>query len=334
MDNPYKILQVDSSASQEVIKAAYRALIKSKDNHPDLGGDVKTAQKLNGAYSLLSHPESRRKVDAELNRNQTQGGWEKKTLTPLMVVCLHCGSVNSVPFRSFIYNSSCGQCRNPFYEKLSKKKQPKTTTNFRTGTENWGEKPQNQPKSKSPSNPFKVAVFLYERHLFVRATEQLYEILNQDEKNAEALHLLGMCFYRLLRFEDAVQQFGKSVQVTPDHFLSHLYLGKALMRLKNYNQAVFYLKKASQQQPQNEKLVLLLANCYFMSSQYEESAEHFGQVVQLDPKNANSLFLMGMSYFKTKNYSKAFESFRKGRSFFPENPKFDRMLKTTVNLMT
>ena len=68
MKNYYEILEVKSDTSDEVIKAAYKALIKKY--HPDNGSkNDPTGEKLrlvNEAYDVLSDPEKRRKYDIQL----------------------------------------------------------------------------------------------------------------------------------------------------------------------------------------------------------------------------------------------------------------------------
>jgi len=70
--NPYKILQVDQEASPEVIEAAFRRLAKMY--HPDVssGRDaVERMAALNTAHDLLEDPVSRRVIDRDLARQET-----------------------------------------------------------------------------------------------------------------------------------------------------------------------------------------------------------------------------------------------------------------------
>jgi len=69
MIDPYKVLEINNRASSLVIKAAYRALIKSA--HPDHGGSETKVKELNLAYEILSDNKKRREYDAS---NQDKSG--------------------------------------------------------------------------------------------------------------------------------------------------------------------------------------------------------------------------------------------------------------------
>ena len=62
--DPYKILQVDSEAEDEVIQAAYRRL--ARKYHPDLAATDEAAQRMsaiNAAWELIGDPAARQAFD-------------------------------------------------------------------------------------------------------------------------------------------------------------------------------------------------------------------------------------------------------------------------------
>jgi len=61
MFDPYKILGIKKTASNEAIKKAYRK--KSMKCHPDQGGDAEEFARLNKAYKILIDDEKRQKFD-------------------------------------------------------------------------------------------------------------------------------------------------------------------------------------------------------------------------------------------------------------------------------
>jgi hypothetical protein len=59
----YKILQVDPRAHPEIIRSAYRTLLRVMGKHPDLGGDSTEARSIIAAYSTLSDARRREAYD-------------------------------------------------------------------------------------------------------------------------------------------------------------------------------------------------------------------------------------------------------------------------------
>ena len=64
--NYYRMLNVQPDASQEVIRASYRALLQKLKLHPDLGGEQWSASHINRAYNVLKNPEKRAAYDKKL----------------------------------------------------------------------------------------------------------------------------------------------------------------------------------------------------------------------------------------------------------------------------
>jgi curved DNA-binding protein CbpA len=69
LPNFYEVLEVSPRASQEVVQAAYRALVRNY--HPDLNASpdaVGRILQLNAAYAVLGNPEHRARYDLECAR--------------------------------------------------------------------------------------------------------------------------------------------------------------------------------------------------------------------------------------------------------------------------
>jgi curved DNA-binding protein CbpA len=70
--DPYKILQVDSEAEDEVIQAAYRRL--AQKYHPDLASGSEAMERMvaiNAAWELIGEPERRAAYDRSVRRART-----------------------------------------------------------------------------------------------------------------------------------------------------------------------------------------------------------------------------------------------------------------------
>ena len=64
----YALLQVHPTATVEVIKKAYHVLMQK--HHPDRGGDLQQAQRINLAYDILIDTRKRADYDQRLLRKQ------------------------------------------------------------------------------------------------------------------------------------------------------------------------------------------------------------------------------------------------------------------------
>ena len=59
----YRLLQVDPAAHPEIVRAAYRTLLRVLGKHPDVGGWDSEASAIIEAYATVSNPERRRAYD-------------------------------------------------------------------------------------------------------------------------------------------------------------------------------------------------------------------------------------------------------------------------------
>ena len=75
----YALLHVQADAPMPVIKASYRAMMQKLGHHPDKGGDVSFAQRLNAAVKVLCDPATRAAYDALRTQHISQSSPSQST---------------------------------------------------------------------------------------------------------------------------------------------------------------------------------------------------------------------------------------------------------------
>lgn len=111
--NFYRILSVQPDAPTEVIKASYRALMRDLKKHPDLGGDVWSAQVLNEAYATLVDPAKRLAYDRLLFKRYTKQPLRNPISgcpPAISIFCPFCKRPLSRPAKP---SETCPSCRSP-----------------------------------------------------------------------------------------------------------------------------------------------------------------------------------------------------------------------------
>jgi curved DNA-binding protein CbpA len=108
--NYYRILQVQPDASQAVIHASYKAIMRVLKVHPDLGGTHWNATIVNEAFSVLRDHPRRVAYDRELFERYTKKIWDVDRLPIISYFCPFCKR----PFaRQATANETCPSCRSP-----------------------------------------------------------------------------------------------------------------------------------------------------------------------------------------------------------------------------
>lgn len=103
MVNYYEVLQIHTKADHAVIRAAYRTLMKELGNHPDHGGNIRDAQRINEAYENLIDPQKRQIVDRRWNKSQNAPSKHQ-----ILVRCSQCKTLNKLSHKT--NKAKCGKC--------------------------------------------------------------------------------------------------------------------------------------------------------------------------------------------------------------------------------
>ncbi len=187
---------------------------------------------------------------------------------------------------------------------------------------------------------------------FEEAKKELAEIIKSDEKNVEALKLLGLCHINLGEFKEGQRVFETVVKYKDDasswFYLANCYDNRddylhaiaayeEVLRMRSSyvdaykNLAVVYVKNKEPQKAvdtvkkaldyvTDDYTVYYIAGTACMAlKKFDEAVEFLEKAIGLNPEHSQLYNNLGTCYVTIGNLDKAYENFLKASEYDPEN---------------
>jgi tetratricopeptide (TPR) repeat protein len=103
---------------------------------------------------------------------------------------------------------------------------------------------------------FNHALLLIQRGDFAAAVPLLEKVVREDDRDAEAYHMLGLCQRKLERYDEALRSDGRALAIEPHHRGAHAAIGETYLALNQPAKA-------------KEHLAVLDADCWFGCTEYD-----------------------------------------------------------------
>lgn len=144
---------------------------------------------------------------------------------------------------------------------------------------------------------------MYARALLAARNYNLaFDILNQllelDDKNAAAYDFRARVQVLQGKFQEAVADARKAVELTPDSVEFRINLGSALQRAGNNQEAAIELRSALQLDENNARAHLLLGIVLRDNFEAREALSHHETAARLAPDNDRMLFELGLTRYE------------------------------------
>ena len=188
---------------------------------------------------------------------------------------------------------------------------------------------------------------------FEEAKEILAKNLSDEEKDVEALKLLGLCNVNLNDYNEAKSNFETVVKYNPEDATSWFYLAltydnlddplhaipayKEVIRLRereieaykclcviymkngDVEEAINYGKKALEITDNDYSIFYIIGTAYMSIKNFDESVHYLEKALELNPEHSQIYNNLGTSYLTIGNMEKAYENFKKASELDPEN---------------
>ena len=302
--NPYKLLGLDIQASMEVIKAAYKALMKSS-GHPDLGGEKDFAQKLNEAYQILSDKDKRRELDLTLKSQANNSCY---------ILCVHCQALNSLQNPQSARQAKCYQCNNPFIGEFVKER--KTYNRNKRST-----------SSRKELIDEKMAYEFYTRRMYYRAVREYRYLASQNIKEAYYYYyMVGNCYYKQSQFRESLANFLKSLDRNRDYWEASLQAGRALMQMSQYAEALIHFENILDKVDKPYQVQAHVGICRYKMGMFTKAIKELIEVIEIDPTFEQAVYFLALSFYQMHDFNRAKKYFMIAKFHYTNNPKIIEMI--------
>jgi protein O-GlcNAc transferase len=144
------------------------------------------------------------------------------------------------------------------------------------------------------------------------------QILKKQPKNIDALHLLGLIFFRLENYDQAIKQISRVVALNPHDADAYFNLGNVFFGKKQFDDAIANYKKAIQYNPNIIEAYDNLGNAHIEKKQLEEAIACYQEVIQINPHYAAAYNNLGIALQENRQLDEAIPYFQKALSLKPD----------------
>jgi tetratricopeptide (TPR) repeat protein len=155
---------------------------------------------------------------------------------------------------------------------------------------------------------------------------QFLDQLPENERDAEALNMLGASLAKLGRSVDAERSFRETIQRFPHHLAAYHNLGQFYLERQSYAQAIIVLQDGLKMFPQSARLLRALGMACQLSGRFEDAHSAFERWVQLDPENDEAYAVLGDSYLESGAYDSALANLTKAAQLNPRSARVQYLL--------
>ncbi len=141
--------------------------------------------------------------------------------------------------------------------------------------------------------------------------------LDVTQNNYIAHNNLGVAYYKLGRYQEAIEAYKQAIRIKPDYADAHYNLGVACDKLSRWQDEIEAYKQAIKIKPNYAKAYYNLGISYEDLGRYPDAVEAYKQAIQIKPDYAEAYINLGVTYCKLGRYQDATEACKKALTIKP-----------------
>ena len=158
---------------------------------------------------------------------------------------------------------------------------------------------------------------------FDEAIENFRKAIQINPNFSEAQYNLGNALAAKGRFDEAIENYYKAIQINPNYCEALNNLGIALADKGRFDEAIENYRKAIQINPNFSKALNNLGGTLLHQGRIDEAIENFRKTIQINPNFSEALDNLGVALATKGRFDEAIENYRKAIQI---NPNFSDAL--------
>ena len=128
------------------------------------------------------------------------------------------------------------------------------------------------------------------------ALEKKIKLAEDEPENSQIRFELGKTFFDREEYETSMKYFGEFVSLVPNDVGAMDFIGTSLIRLERYNDAVTEYKKILDVDPQNKKVMTDISSCYKDLQNFRAARTYAKKATAVDPGYGLGWIALGEVY--------------------------------------
>ena len=216
-------------------------------------------------------------------------------------------------------------------------------------------------------NPLSKLLKLYKSRNFVRAEKEYLNISKKVKPNHELLNLYGVILFQLKKYDQAIVQLKKSIEINPNYYQGYNSLGNIFFKKNDFNEALEAYQKAIDLKFDYYEAYYNIGNVhlklrkidkalknYNLSTKYNSSylpaikskvdihynfknhklaLEEIQNYLSIEPDSASMYHKRGDIFVEINNLDLALQSYEKAQILNPDKPFLIGSIQLTKNKM-
>jgi Tfp pilus assembly protein PilF len=170
---------------------------------------------------------------------------------------------------------------------------------------------------------YRLAVVKFHTKQYGQSEQILQQLISAGQKNGEILRLLGWCYHKTHRDEDAIRTFRDAVELDPTDERNFLDLGRLLMEQRKFAAALELANRTVNAFPASANALVLLGSIEFATERFTDALKTYSRSLSLDRSNAEGILGLAKAQAGAGMGDQARKTLDEAIRRFPERAPFE-----------